>query len=325
MPKSVIILSLIILMLAGGALVISGEVLADPAACPNNNTWNGSVDSNWSNARNWDCNVVPQRTSAVIPAVNSRGQAIVNFPVVPDSTPLVNLANLEVYKDASFNLNGRTLIVSGKLTNNGTLIDTQIIPEPGVFPPTAYFFAAGAYGGLELKRDMGVYLFDPSPVTVRIKGGQSCDDKVPAVKRCFDIEPTIGENVSVDAVFYFSRSELLPRMECSTLQAFRWSGSGWEAAGSYGGSNCVGDLLSVKANNITRFSPFILTPGAALAVSAVSFDAVDYQQDATLILAAALLLGLLSLFLLRGQLATGSGSIRQLPARVRRFWARKRF
>jgi hypothetical protein len=307
-----LLLTLAVLMIATFSTSGAGSLIPD--ACPEKNTWNGSVDSNWNNAGNWDCGVVPRGTTAVIAAINGAGQPIVNFPVVPDSVVLVSLVDLEVKKDASFDLNGRTLFLSGTLVNNGTLIDTQIIPDPGVFPPTAYFFAVGGYGGLELRRDMGIQNFDPSPVTVRIKGNQFCDDEKATVLRCFDIEPTIKNNVSVDAVFYFAPSELPAGIPCEALLAFHWTGALWEMAGEKGTNNCSSAIYSVSANNIGSFSPFVLSQGTVLAVSVVDFNADAYGREAIMIAAVVFIMGLI----FTTGLLTKSGQLFPLQSKERK-------
>ena len=293
MHKKVAIIALTIMAFMVLTLSVSGAGAVYPDTCPEENQWNGSVNDNWSNASNWDCGVVPNRTSVTIPKVDNG-----NYPVVPASLSLVLLNDLIVEKGASFHLNGRTLSMTGDLTNRGMLIDIQTIPDPGVFPFNAYFFDVGGYGGLTLSRKLVFDLFDPGPVTVRIKGKQFCDNGNSTVMRCFDITPTIVEHVSVNATFYFAKADLLDGMDCQKLTAFHWYNKAWALAGDNAGNDCLSTLsspnYSVSVENITSFSPFALSQGAPTAVSVVDFNVSSVGEDVLLIAVLLLAVGTLT-------------------------------
>lgn len=76
-------------------------------------TWNGSVNSDWFNASNWDAGIPDKEMNALIPASAS---------IMPIVTALgAECKNLEIENSASLTLNGSNEIsIYGNWTNNGT-------------------------------------------------------------------------------------------------------------------------------------------------------------------------------------------------------------
>lgn len=78
-------------------------------------TWNGSVNSDWNNASNWNCSQVPSATTNV--TINSGG----NQPVININSATCN--NLTINSGATLSFTGTTnvLDVKGTISGSGTL------------------------------------------------------------------------------------------------------------------------------------------------------------------------------------------------------------
>lgn len=250
--------TILILGIALLILMVSTAGATPPSIC----NWTGAVSTVWSNTGNWDCAMVPDSTiDVVIPA-----SACPNFPVADQA---IHVNNFTVDDGASFDLSAESFVVDGVLTNNGTLIDKFAV---SVSPTYSCFFCTGGYKGLELSRDTGAGLSNPASIEVHIAGNQAtCVVGDTTIGRCFEIIPTQTTNVSIDAKFYFSASEL-NGLTCGSLSAFHYNGASWNPAGSLVTNDCVTDPYSNTTSNITSFSPFVLDTGTPLAISLENFD-----------------------------------------------------
>jgi hypothetical protein len=78
-------------------------------------TWNGSVNSDWTNAGNWNCSQVPSATTNV--TINSGG----NQPIINTASAVCN--NLTINAGATLSFTGTTnvLDIKGTVTATGTL------------------------------------------------------------------------------------------------------------------------------------------------------------------------------------------------------------
>ncbi len=78
-------------------------------------TWNGSVNSNWNNASNWNCGQIP--TAATNVTINSGG----NQPIINVNNAVCN--NLTINAGATLSFTGTTnvLDIKGTVTATGTL------------------------------------------------------------------------------------------------------------------------------------------------------------------------------------------------------------
>ena len=148
----------------------------------------------------------------------------------------------------------RDISVEGTLTNNGTLQQTKDPVGAG-----AAYLSYGGYGGVLIAELSGT---DPGETNVSIKGNQDCDNASEAVRRCFDIAPTITSGLDTTMQFFFADSELSGN-DCNTLNAYHWTGSDWEELTldtSWGGDGraCETEPYSVRVKNVSDFSPFVL-------------------------------------------------------------------
>lgn len=280
---------LVSILLIGLLLLMIGTVSADvQATC----TWTGATDTDWGTTSNWSgCGgVVPDGDDTVIiPG------GLSNYPIVSLSDN-IDVDNLTVDAGASLDLNGRSINVDDTLINNGTLIDRRTI---NTVIPSTFFFATGDYLGLILSRNIGGGLSNPGVVEVMIKGNQSsCTTGSTTIGRCFEINPTVTSNISINAAFVFDPAEL-NGLDCNTLSAFRFNGSTWEPAGSHIVNDCETSFspqYSVTMGNITDFSPFVVSSGTPTAVNLIDFAQSSSWTIMVVIGAALLLLTILTLF-----------------------------
>jgi len=156
-------------------------------------------------------------------------------------------------------VSGADLTVSGTLTNDGELRQTQDVNGS----TDVGFFDTGSYGGVILNaksKDLG-------PTTVVIKGNQDCTTVAgETVNRCFNISPDNTTKREATITFYFDSSELSGN-PCGALNGYHWDGSGWEALTldmTYGanGRSCGSDPQSIRVMNVADFSPFVLKAGS---------------------------------------------------------------
>ncbi len=279
----------LLLMLIGS--VSAGQEAQEAPPCFTN-TWTGSVDQDWGTDGNWSCGSVPTIVSSVIIPVT----ASPNFPVVnaPDD---ISVNNLTVDSGASLDLNGRNIFVASSLVNNGTLIDRREIATANLTFDTC-FFCTGGYAGLILSRNEIGGFNNPGVVEVQIKGNQtSCATGSTTISRCFDIQPTETNNISINAIFIFDPTEL-NGLVCDQLQIYRYNGSSWVPAGTHILNDCKSTLLSpdysIVTAGITDFSPFAGSTGTPTAVNLINFE---QSSSATfvIVLGAVLLLLVISL------------------------------
>lgn len=85
----------------------------------NDNIWTGATNTDWNNASNWGCNMVPfTYTNVIIPA------GLSNYPILSNGT--AGTANdIIIESGASLEVNFNTLNIYGSISNNGTF-DAQM-------------------------------------------------------------------------------------------------------------------------------------------------------------------------------------------------------
>jgi hypothetical protein len=110
--------------------------------------------------------------------------------------------------------------------------------------------------------------------TVAIRGNQECttDDPGDTVDRCFQITPSTGQTANVR--FHYLDSEL-DSETVATMQAFRWGGSAWTAAGSSWTRNNGTPYNYCQANGVTstQYGFITLASAGPTAVTAAGSDA----------------------------------------------------
>ena len=175
-----------------------------------------------------------------------------------------DLYHLVVESDATL-VDLTDFTVSGVLTNNGILQKTIAVNGSS----DVEFFNTGGYGGVTLNANAS----DLGETMVTINGNHDCTDVTgETVKRCFDITPanTTGRNATV--TFYFADSELSGNT-CTTLDAYHWSGGGWDLE-STAARNCSTEPYLVESSGVTDFSPFVLkSDSSPTAVELINFTA----------------------------------------------------
>jgi hypothetical protein len=186
----------------------------------------------------------------------------------------VNTGALTFKKNLTNNSNGvvtvasgASMSVSGTLTNNGTLRQTQDVNGSS----DVAFFNTGGYGGVTIN---GTGL---GSTEVTIRGNQDCTTSGgDTVKRCFDIAPTNTNSATV--TFYFADSEIPAGQSCTGMEGYHWNGAGWDQLTldtSYGasGRDCSSAPHSLRVQNVGAFSPFVIKAGTPTAVTLRSFAA----------------------------------------------------
>ena len=118
-------------------------------------SWNGSVDDNWNNPANWDCNQVPTLSSNVVIAASKP-----HYPNI--STASVDYANnITIQSGASVTVAGNTLEIAGTISNSGTFTATSGIIEmigSGAQTIPANTFAGNTIMDLKINNSAGVTL-----------------------------------------------------------------------------------------------------------------------------------------------------------------------
>lgn len=82
-------------------------------------TWNGSVNSDWNNASNWNCGQVPSATTNV--TINSGG----NQPIINTASATCNNLTINTGATLSFTGTNNILDIKGSVTVNGTFNATS--------------------------------------------------------------------------------------------------------------------------------------------------------------------------------------------------------
>jgi hypothetical protein len=103
----------------------------------NDYTWTGSVDNNWNNAANWNCNCIPPLAANVtIPAGGN-----------PTLNSAVTVGNISL--QGTINIIGYTITINGAVTGTGT-------------------FAGSASSGMIINGNAGTLRFSPSAARLRL-------------------------------------------------------------------------------------------------------------------------------------------------------------
>lgn len=104
-------------------------------------------------------------------------------------------------------------------------------------------------------------------VTVAVDLNEECttvgDD---VFARCFDLETEHPPASGVTLTFFFYPDEIPAGQSCSGSEVYHWNGSAWEAMArdsGYGidGRMCAAEPCSVRVEDVTDFSPFVLRSG----------------------------------------------------------------
>ncbi len=253
------------------------EPASDWVAANQFNTWVGTDGSSWSGAGNWSRNSAP----AAGDNVGVYGYTGGNNPSF--NTPQT-VSNMVVASSGSLTADvGGSLAVTGRLFNYGRLQQTQAVSGDSDIG----FFNTGNYGGLLLDPNTD----DMGNTTVVIRGNQDCTNAAgDTVKRCFDIAPS-SNNTSLGktVTYFFDQSEESGNL-CSSLNAYHYAAGTWTPLTldlTYGtaGRLCGVEPRSVRAINVTAFSPFVLNQDAPTAIELVSFSGTT--RSGNIILAAA--------------------------------------
>lgn len=226
-------------------------------------TWIGN-NSNWSDANNWsDCQPTGG-VDVIIPSTPSGGK----FPVLDTSPSTITVKNLTLEPGSSLNLNGNTLIVTGVLSNSGTLIQTKDIQAFD----NVEFFDTGGYKGISINSTDEA----PGLTTVKIRGKQLCDSDNTSLQRCFDISPTVTDGILLNVLFYFTADELVDGVVCDpdTLRVYHNTGSQWEEIWVQSNlTQCTTEPYYIVAVDITSFSDFVVANTLPTAVTLRSMEA----------------------------------------------------
>jgi hypothetical protein len=180
---------------------------------------------------------------------------------------------LTVESGAGLDLAGYGLTVGGAVTNNGTMTQTLTVPNS----TTTEFLhiqnvggSADKYLGVDITPSTG----SMGSTTVAIRGNQECttDDPGDTVDRCFQITPSTGQTANVR--FHYLDSEL-DSETVATMQAFRWGGSAWTAAGSSWTRNNGTPYNYCQANGVTstQYGFITLASAGPTAITAAGSDA----------------------------------------------------
>ena len=143
---------------AGGCGVV---IATSPITIISNLTWTGAVSTDWNDAGNWSCGLVPLPTMIVqIPDV-------ANKPVLSTgATGTVN--NLIIDNGSSLSVTGNKIQISGTITNNGTFTSTNgTIEMNGSAAQSigANTFAGNTIKDLVINNPAGVSLLGPLNIT----------------------------------------------------------------------------------------------------------------------------------------------------------------
>jgi hypothetical protein len=122
--------------------------------------------------------------------------------------------------------------------------------------PTAFLSISGsggdAYRGVVITPTLTM-----GETTVEIRGHQDCttDNTSQPVRRCSDISPATAQSATIR--FSYLASEANGNGEGS-VNVFRWTGSGWLAAGGAPSHSSGADPRWVEVPDVSAYSPFVL-------------------------------------------------------------------
>jgi len=106
-------------------------------------SWQGTVDNNWNNAANWDCNTLPSLTTNVLIANGKTPYPILTAGLVGQTK------NLTIENSSSLTVTGNTLQIAGTINNSGTFTaNAGTINMKGSVPQT---IPAGTFAGNNLQ------------------------------------------------------------------------------------------------------------------------------------------------------------------------------
>jgi hypothetical protein len=208
---------------------------------------NSAATGNWHTSSTWTSGTTPDLSNSAI--VNT-GHA-----VIVDNNAQCH--DLVVQSDSQVIIPyGVALDITDDLTNNGTLKQTLDVNGN----ESVSFLDAGSYNGLILNaNDPGDHSSDLGKTTVAIDGNQDCTagPTGSSVRRCFTITPQHATGRNATIRFYFSAGEL-GAVACNSAQAWHWSGSQWEPAGTVTDRECAVEPYYVEVIGVSSLSPFVL-------------------------------------------------------------------
>gem|GEM_PF-2660008 len=246
------------------------------------NTWIGSDSTSWVGAGNWSQGVTPDASTNV---------GIYNYTGGNNATitGTVSVANLAVGSGSSLSVSSSgSLTVSGNLFNNGSLQQTRSVSGDG----DVGFFNTGNYGGVLLDPNTD----DLGLTSVTIRGNIDCTNAPgDTVRRCFTISPATNNNTIGKTITFFFEDSEESGNACNSLNAYHFQSGSWvplDLDPSYDsdGRLCGANPRSVRVQNVTTFSQFVLNQNAPTVIELVSFSGASGSRG--LILLGALFLSL---------------------------------
>jgi len=121
---------------------------------------------------------------------------------------------------------------------------------------------------------------DLNSTAVVIRANQDCTAVAgETILRCFDITPSPSATPNATLTFYFYISQIPPAQTCASLNVYHWTGGDWSAPltldTSYGtaGRDCTGPLRSIRVQNVSSFSQFVIKAGTPTAIGLREFTA----------------------------------------------------
>ncbi len=253
------------------------------------NTWVGTDSTSWTGAGNWSQGVVPDATTNVgVYSYTGGNNAVI--------TGTVSVANMAVGSGGSLSVTSSgSLAVSGNLFNNGALQQTQSVSGDG----DVGFFNTGNYGGVLLDPNTD----DLGLTSVTIRGNIDCTNAPSdTVRRCFTISPASNNNtIGKTITFFFDDSEESGNA-CDSLNAYHYQGGAWVPLTldtSYDGDGrlCGANPRSVRVQDVTTFSQFVLNQNQPTVIELVSFSGTTGSRRAVLLGVLAVSLALLGGFM----------------------------
>ncbi|MFN8241690.1 MAG: T9SS type A sorting domain-containing protein [Bacteroidales bacterium] len=143
---------------AGGCSVVSATNTLIISSVFN---WTGAVSTDWNNAGNWSCGIIPTLlTDVIIPNVS-------NKPVI-SSGLAGGIRNLTIAAGSSLTISGNTLRIAGTISNSGTITAIAgTIEMNGTSPQSigSGVFSGGLVQNLIINNASGVTLGGPVGVT----------------------------------------------------------------------------------------------------------------------------------------------------------------
>ena len=156
---------------AGGC----NEVIAtNPIEITSTFTWTGTTNTDWNDAGNWSCGMLPNVNTSVV--VTNTG----NDPVLSTGAT-GNVNNLTIDPGASLTVTGNTIYIGGTITNNGTFTATDGSVEMNGTSPQVVgtgIFAGNTIKDLTVNNPAGVSLTGPLNITgiVTLQNGDLASD-----------------------------------------------------------------------------------------------------------------------------------------------------